>query len=100
MPEGPGTILGCLPVTAAVWFSRGDGYTTDDDAGVDQIFWRKRDGSKGKEIPQHVRDRAEAYDYAFCDLIEQVSEHLVHEDWLREHPEEATFQLTTEEKTK
>ncbi len=99
MPEGPGTILGGLPVIAVVWFSRGDGYTTDDDAGVGSIHWVKRDGSKGKEIPVHVRDRAEVYDYAFCDLIEQVSDYLAHEDWLREHIEDATFQLTTEEKT-
>lgn len=80
MPSGPGSILGGLPVIADVWFSRGDGWMTDDDAGVDCIYWMKRDGSKGKPIPQHLRDRAEAYDPYFCNLIDQVTDYLIHED--------------------
>jgi hypothetical protein len=79
MPTGPGTILGGLPVIADVTFTRGDGWMTDDDAEVDAIYWRKANGEKGKPIPQHLRDRAEAYDYAFCNLIEQVQDHLLYE---------------------
>lgn len=87
MIEGPGTILGGLPVVAVVDSGRypdtpnGPG---DFWAEVVSIHWRKRDGSKGGEIPEHVRDRAEAYDYAFCDLVEQVFDHVNHEEWLRE----------------
>jgi len=58
----PCTILGGLPVIANVWYTRGDGYITDDDAGVDEVFWRKRDGSRGKEVSKAVYDRLEKYD--------------------------------------
>lgn len=85
MPEGPATILGGLPVIAEVSYYRGDGWSTDDDAEVDALYWRKRDGSKGKPLPQHIIDRAEAKDpYWHCDVIEAVSDHLAHEAWERQ----------------
>lgn len=90
MIEGPGTILGGLPVVAVVEYGK-DPDTPNGPgefwAEVTSIHWRKRDGSKGKELPQHLYDRAEAYDYAFCDLIEQVFDHVNHERWLRERAE-------------
>lgn len=79
--EGPGTICGGLPVIAKVWFTQGDGWS-DPDAGVDAIYWQRRDGTKGKEIPQKVYDRAEAMDYGLSNLIEQVFDHVAHEQWL------------------
>lgn len=63
----PVTILGCLPVIATVnWH--------EDSADVWNIFWRKKDGTAGKEISQHMMDKAEKYDFLLCDLCEQVSE--------------------------
>ncbi len=81
MLEGPGTILGGLPVIAVVSFGK-DADTPNGPgeywAEVESIHWMKRDRSKGKEIPEHIRDRAEKYDYRFCDLIERVQDHLIY----------------------
>lgn len=83
--EGPGTILGGLPVIAVIDFGKDE----DTPIGpgeywseVRSLHWRKRDGTKGAEIPDHIVERAEKYDYAFCDLCEQVFDHLAHQDWL------------------
>ena len=74
---GPGTILGGLPVIADV--SWGTDYWGEGYADIDAIYWRKRDGSKGKPIPQHILDRAEKYDSYFCSLVEQLQEHCIYE---------------------
>ncbi|WP_037500567.1 hypothetical protein [Sphingomonas jaspsi] len=85
MPSGPATILGGLPVIADVWFTRGDGWSTDDDAGVDTLYWMKRDGSKGKPLPEHMYDRLEKSDpYWECGVTEAVFDHLAHEQWERQ----------------
>lgn len=90
MPFGPATILGGLPVIAEVLFTRGDGWTTDDDADVVGVFWMKRDGTAGKPVPQHMLDRAEKVcSWWESDVIEAVSEHLAHEQWEREQLEKA-----------
>ena len=88
--EGAGTILGGLPVIAVV--ESGKDADTPNGPGeywseVISLHWVKRDGSKGKELPEKVRDRAEAYDYGFCDLIEQVHEQLTYERYLKEQGE-------------
>lgn len=90
MPEGPATVLGGLPVIADVWFTHGDGWMTDDDAGVSTLYWQKRDGTKGKEVPQSIYDRCEKHDaYWQVSVVEAVIDHLAYEQWAREHPEEA-----------
>ncbi len=90
MAEGPATILGGLPVIAEVWFTRGDGWATDDDAGVTALYWVKKDGTKGKEVPESIYERcAKADDYWECDVIDAVSDHIAYEQWCRENPEEA-----------
>lgn len=71
MPEGPSTILGGLPVFLVVSCGY-DPYNNEYWSEVDEICWRKKDGSKGKPIPDSVRDRAENYDYGFCEAIEQL----------------------------
>jgi hypothetical protein len=87
MPEGPATVLGGLPVIAEVWWTRGDGWTTDDDAGVDEVFWRKRDGSKGAPFSEKMMDKLDAKDpYWESNVIEQVSDHLAYQQYLRELP--------------
>ena len=69
----PVTILGGLPVFAEVTFTRGDGYTTDDDAEVDQLYWRTHNNNMGNPLPQHIFDRMEKKDeYWQCDVIDQV----------------------------
>lgn len=85
MPGGPSSILGGLPVWAEVSFTRGDGWTTDDDAEVDALYWLKRDGTKGSPLPEHMYDRLEAKDpYWQCDVIEKVTDHLAYERYIRE----------------
>lgn len=90
--EGPGTVLGGLPVIAVVESGKDD--DTPNGPGeywseVQAIHWRKRDGSKGKEIPEHIVERAEKYDYGFCALIDAVHEHLAYERWLQDNPQKA-----------
>jgi hypothetical protein len=80
MLSGPATILGGLPVIADVSFTRD--YYGECDADVECLYWMKRDGSKGKPIPEHMYDRLP--DYWQADVIESVSEHLAHEQWERE----------------
>jgi len=90
--EGPGTILGGLPVWAVIDHGKDD----DTPCGpgewwseVRSLHWLKRDGTKGKELPEHITDRAEKYDYAFCDLCEQVFDYVAHEKWLAKQAGEA-----------
>lgn len=93
MPEAPVTVLGGLPLIAEVWFTRGDGWCTDDDAGVDALYWRKRDGSKGKEVSQKIYDRLEKADtYWEASVTEQVSEHLAYEEWEAKHTHMVPFE--------
>jgi len=74
---GRGTILGGLPVIADVdW---GTDYWGEGYAEIGAIYWMKRDGSKGKPIPQKVFDRAEVYDSCFSSLVEQLSEQCAYE---------------------
>lgn len=88
MPGGPATIFGGLPIWAEVSFTRGDGYSTDDDADVTSVHWLRRDGSKGKEVSQRIYDRLDTIDYWQCDVTEQVSDYLAHLQYCRDHPEE------------
>ncbi len=79
MPEVPVTILGGLPVIADVWFSRGDGWMTDDDAGVNALYWRKKDGSKGAPVSQAILGRLDKMAHWEADVTEQASEWLAYE---------------------
>ena len=91
----PATILGGLPVMADIAFGKdadtpngpGDYY-----AEVEDIAWRKRDGTPGKSISQAMYDRAEKYDPYFGNLICQVSDNLAMEQWEREHPGQRQFE--------
>jgi hypothetical protein len=82
MPEAPVTILGGLPVIAEVSFYLGDGWTTDDAAEVDALYWQKRDGSKGKEVSQAIYDRLDKHnDWWEADVTEQVSDYLSYQSY-------------------
>lgn len=76
------TILGGLPVVADVSFGK-DADTPDGPgeywSAVNALYWCKRDGTKGKEIPEHLRDRAERYDPYFWNLLEGICEELAYE---------------------
>lgn len=93
--ERPATILGGLPVIAVICSGK-DGDTPEGPgeywSEVDALYWRKRNGTKGKPLPQHIIDRAEKYDYAFCNLIEGVFEEESYERWAEAHPEAAAAQ--------
>jgi hypothetical protein len=75
--RAPAQILGGLPIIAEVSFGRD--YFGEYWEEVDHLYWRKRDGTAGKEIPQHIRDKAEACDYGLCNVIEQVNDYLAYE---------------------
>jgi hypothetical protein len=94
VPSGPGTILGGLPIIADAAF--GQDWDGEYWSEVEHIYWMKKDGSAGKEIPAHIRDRAEKYDPYFSCLTEQISDHLAHEQSLKDHPESDStpFQFT------
>ena len=79
MPIGLGTILGGLPIAADVSFGYDD-FTLEGWSKVNHIYWLKHNGEPGKEIPQHIFDRAEKYDPYFCSLMEQVSEYLAYQN--------------------
>jgi hypothetical protein len=78
-------------VIAEVWFTRGDGWTTDDDAGVDALYWQKRDGSKAKEVSQAVYDRLEKLDpYWEASVTEQVCDYLAYNQDIENDPQRTT----------
>lgn len=77
------TILGGLPVVADVAFGKdadtpnGPGEYWSD---VETLYWRKRDGTRGKEVSEAIYDRCHKYDdYWQADVTEQAN------DWLGEH---------------
>lgn len=71
------SILGGLPVYAEIDWSRGDGYTVDDDAWVDALYWVKRDGSQGNPVPESMYEKLEKHDpYWECEVTENVFEQL------------------------
>lgn len=84
--EGTGTILGGLPVWVVISCGR-DYFTGEFWSVVDSIHWLTRKGTKGKEIPDHVRDKAEAYDMHFCDLMDHVFDQLADEKYEAERME-------------
>jgi len=79
--EGPTVILGGLPVWAEVWYTRGDGWMTDDDAGVTALYWLKRDGTKGKEVSEAIYERCRKDAYWECDVCDRVFDYIAHKDW-------------------
>lgn len=94
MVQAPATILGGLPVIAEVVFGydSGSAYSPAEYySEVEGIFWMKRNGKPGKPIPDHLWERAEKDDPYFAGLIDQVTEHLVHEAAERERDERVSF---------
>lgn len=77
----PATILGGLPVWAEVSFGRGDGWTTDDWAEVEGLYWLTRKGKKGAPLSQKILDRLDKIPYWQADVTEQVSEAAAAEYW-------------------
>jgi hypothetical protein len=97
MAEAQVSILGGLPVIAQVTFTRGDGWTTDDDAEVYHLYWAKRDGTKGKEVSQKIYEKLEKRDpYWQVSVTEQVSDALAYEDWIGRNGENGITQLFLE----
>lgn len=75
MPTVPVTILGGLPVLAECEWTTD--YWGEHDAHVEALYWIKRDGTQGKEIPQSIIDRLERSDkYWQCAVIEQAENYL------------------------
>ena len=97
MPEAQVSVLGGLPVIADVWFS-GPDYFGEYDAGVNALYWAKRDGTKGKEVSQKIYDKLDKRDsYWQANVTEQVSEALAYEEWENRPDDEKTvIQLFSE----
>ena len=57
MAEVPVRVNG-LPLIAVVHTSY-DAYTGESDAEVQALYWRKRDGSRGKHVSTKIWDRIE-----------------------------------------
>lgn len=75
--EGPSTMLGGLPIWLEVFYTRGDGWETDDDYDVTGVYWLKKDGTKGKHVPQHMIERAERLDdYWHVDAFDRMCDNL------------------------
>ena len=90
MPEAQVSVLGGLPVIADVWFS-GPDYFGEYDAGVNALYWAKRDGTKGKEVSQKIYDKLDKRDsYWQANVTEQVSEALAYEEWENRPVDEKT----------
>lgn len=94
MPICRATILGGLPVWVEVSFGY-DEFAGEHWAEVQKIWWRKRDGSRGKEVTQKVFDRALNYDSYFGNLIEQANEELAQQSWEEKEEERRDASHTT-----
>jgi hypothetical protein len=87
--EGAGHILGGLPVYA--YIDCGKDSDTPNGPGeywseVRSLHWLKKDGTPGKELPKHIVERAEKYDYGFCTLMENIAEQLAYEEYQKAQP--------------
>lgn len=73
---GLATIKGGLPVWAEVYFSY-DSFTMESDAEVQDICWVKKDGSRGKSVPEHIYRKVVDDDCQSCDVIECVQDSIM-----------------------
>lgn len=88
--EGPCTVLGGLPLWAKCSAGVDDSPVCGREywSEVNTLHWLKKDGTPGKEVSQAIYDKLEKYDsYWEGGVTEQVSDYLMHEQWLAEHPE-------------
>ena len=80
MHDAPVTVLG-LPLVAVVSSSY-DAHTGESDAEVVELYWRRRDGSRGKHVSDKVWDKIESTTWGLCGIIEQVCDHAGYENYL------------------
>jgi hypothetical protein len=86
----PVTVKGGLPMIADVWFS-GPDYFGEYDSDVDDLYWQKKDGSKGKPISDKIMLDIQKKDpYYESYIIEQVN------DWLGYNARDEQDNLTEE----
>lgn len=91
MVDVPVHLFGCLPVIASINYGMTDGPNGRDYySDVEELWWRKRDGSKGERVPQHIVDRAEKLDPYHCSLVEEANDWLMFRD---NPPDRRTVQL-------
>ena len=75
--SGVGTVLGGLPVYAFIDHGQ-DGFTGEYYSEIRSIHWLCKGDKPGKEIPQHIRDRAYKYDPYFSNLMDTVNDWTVY----------------------
>jgi hypothetical protein len=78
MPFVHASVLGGLPVVAEVWYS-GPDYYGEYDAGVDGLYWLKRDGTKGAPLSERMMAKIESKDaYWQSDVLERANDFLAY----------------------
>lgn len=77
-------IFGKMPVIVDIGYGCDDSpcFGKDYYEEVEGIWWRKKDGTKGKHIPEHLMDKLEEQDMYFCNLIESCWENDLEEEEL------------------
>ena len=86
----PVSVKGGLPMIADVWFS-GPDYFGEYNAGCDELYWQKKDGSKGKPISNKLMLDIEKKDPDYESyIIEQAN------DWLAYNARDEQYKLTEE----
>lgn len=92
--QGPARILGGLPVWAICWYTLGDGWSEDDDAGVDSLYWLKRDGTKGAPLSKKILDRLDRTNPHWeCDVCDQVFDDHAEAHSQKSEDKQPTFEL-------
>ena len=70
MPEAPVTVNG-MPMIAVIHSSY-DSFTGESDSEVTELYWRKRDGTRGKHVSLKVWDKIDAEIWGMCGILEQA----------------------------
>jgi hypothetical protein len=85
MPKcgGQATVFGGLPVWAEVEYENGDGLWESDFAIVDEVYWLKRNGQKGKPFSKKLWERLDKDKDWQTYVIEQVFDDIAY----RQRPE-------------
>lgn len=65
-------IFGKMPVIVDIGYGYEDSpcFGREYYEEVEGIWWRKKDGTKGKHVPEHLMDRLEEQDMYLLNLIE------------------------------
>ncbi len=79
------TVLGGLQAVADVTFYRGNRWDTEEDDAEVEMYWAKRDGSKGAPFSDKMYARLDKRDpFWHANVIEQVCDAIAYEQYAEE----------------